>query len=235
MELVPNDALDKELARYLAEAPAGLKPLLKRVTTEHPCWDGVNTKRVREAMARLATAASSHAPAPLPAPTPAPPPRLEKRGQGKIRNKRVTNTDARSNHSAVPPARKRDEMIDEFQRMVSLPRNRLECAYIPVCASNRASLFYAVWEITTVGLRRKLPRIGLRTMGEPDTVHGALPYAFTHALMHMHEHARAQHTHEHAQAHISVWNRCARTLGSRLLIAAGSHRTFATISEMVCR
>ena len=131
MELVPNDALDKELARYLAEAPAGLKPLLKRVTTEHPCWDGVNTKRVREAMARLATAASSHAPAPLPAPTPAPPPRLEKRGQGKKKNKRVTNTDARSNHSAVPPARKRDEMIDEFQRMVSLPRNRLECAYIP--------------------------------------------------------------------------------------------------------
>ena len=36
MELVPNDALDKELARYLAEAPAGVKPLLKRVTTEHP-------------------------------------------------------------------------------------------------------------------------------------------------------------------------------------------------------
>jgi hypothetical protein len=139
MELVPNDALDKELARYLAEAPAGVKPLLKRVTTEHPSWDGVDTKRVREAMARLATttAASSN----VPASTLAPMPSLGKGGKGKKKNRRagvsvtasagnMTNTDARSKDSAVAPARKRDEVVDEFQRMKSPPRNRLECGYI---------------------------------------------------------------------------------------------------------
>jgi hypothetical protein len=54
LEVTDND-LDKELARYLAEGPAGLKPLLKRTIQEHPGW-GVDTKRVREALARLAPA-----------------------------------------------------------------------------------------------------------------------------------------------------------------------------------
>jgi hypothetical protein len=53
---------------------AGLKPILKRVTTEHPSWDNVDTKRVREAMARLAAAASSANPAPVPVAPPGPAP-----------------------------------------------------------------------------------------------------------------------------------------------------------------
>ncbi len=59
----------------------------------------------------------------------------------------------------------------------------------------------------------------------PDTVHGALPYAFTHALMHIHEHSTRTSTLKHT----CLCGIGAHALGSRLLMAAGYHRTLATI------